>query len=838
MIRLQKNGFELARLFRYFIAILFAVALAACGGGGGSAGSSGNGAALFVSAPSAITIIPGQTVQYTVGGGVPSYAVATATSGIIATIKDKVLTVTAVAGGTSQVTVTDSAGNKVGIAVTIGTGIPLFTSAPSEFSMAVGASTSSFVIGGGSAEYIVSVDNSSVVALSWINNSFSLFARAAGTANVTITDTMGGKISLKVTVTAGGTSSSASLTSTAPSTIKLALNETATYTISGGTPAYTVGSSDNSIVSASVSGNLLTVTGKGNGNASIKVLDTTGQNLPIAVQVGNATTAIFTSSPSDITVGAGNASPTFNVGGGTPPYTAVSANELVAKVALGTGSTFIVSGVAPGTTTVTLKDSTGSPVSINVTVKDTSTAPLALFTNAPSALTLQTSVTGFYLVSGGTPPYSAIPSNPSVVDSVVTGNNLSITGKVAGNAKVTISDSKGNKLPDIDVTVSGGTTLTLFTTAPSAITMATGSQPSYTISGGVAPYTVISSNAGVVSVVTPTVATSGGSFTLKGEADGSASVLITDSTGKTVPLIAVTVTNTLPGTLNTTAPQSGVTLKLGSTDTDNGNYGIIGGTPPFNVVSSDVTVAKITSPATFPTLTTIFSVKAVAAGTSTITVTDAKGIQASFAVKVLALTGPAFTVSPSNVTAGSLGDILYFRVDGGVPPYTILSNNSAAISIPSGTVLSSSGGTFTAQLTRASGTANQIVVSDATGAVQTVAISTVGAAATGFWVTPSSWTIDEATSAPVILTLNGGNGPYQIFWSNKTLANVYTSTGTDLSLPSSTFFNDNTLSIRVGTQGTRCVVGDTSVTFTIVDSLNRSTTSTMTIKNSNVLSGC
>jgi hypothetical protein len=62
------------------------------------------------------------------------------------------------------------------------------------------------------------------------------------------------------------------------------------------------------------------------------------------------------------------------------------------------------------------------------------------------------------------------------------------------------------------------------------------------------------------------------------------------------------------------------------------------------------------------------------------------------------------------------------------------------------------------------------------------------------------------------MTLNGGNGPYQIFWNNKTLANVYTSTGTDLSLPSSTFFNDSTLSIRVGTQGTRCVAGDTTIT--------------------------
>jgi hypothetical protein len=117
-------------------------------------------------------------------------------------------------------------------------------------------------------------------------------------------------------------------------------------------------------------------------------------------------------------------------------------------------------------------------------------------------------------------------------------------------------------------------------------------------------------------------------------------------------------------------------------------------------------------------------------------VTDAKGIQASFAVKVLAVTGPTFTVSPSNVTAGNVGDILYFRVDGGVAPYTVLSNNSATIGIPSGTVLSSSGGTFTAQLTRASATANQIVVSDAAGAVQTVTISTVGAAATGFGLRP------------------------------------------------------------------------------------------------------
>ena len=158
-------------------------------------------------------------MQFTVGGGIPSYTAATATSGIIANIKDKILTVTAVAGGTSQLTVTDSAGSKVTIAVTIGTGIPLFTSAPNDFSLAVGAKTSSFIIGGGSAEYNVSVDNPAIVGLSWINNSFSLVALAAGSANVTVADSMGGKISLKVTVTSGGTTGSTSLTSTAPSTI-------------------------------------------------------------------------------------------------------------------------------------------------------------------------------------------------------------------------------------------------------------------------------------------------------------------------------------------------------------------------------------------------------------------------------------------------------------------------------------------------------------------------------------------------------------------------------------------------------------------------------------------
>lgn len=816
--------------FRIVSGLFLLAILSACGGGGGSAGSSMNGAALFTSSPASINLIPGETATYTVGGGVPAYVASAANSAVLVSIKDKTLSITAVASGSTTVTITDNAGTKVTISVVIGTGIPLFTTAPATINLSVGARSSTFYIGGGSALYSVSVDNTTVVAVSNVGNQFSVMGLANGTANLTVTDTLGA--SVKIAVTVGTTTASGDITTTAPATVKLSVNSSSTFTISGGTAPYSTGSGDNSVATSTVVGNILTINGVANGSTTIKVQDSSGKFISIAVQVGNSL-SLFSSAPADITVGTGAISPTFTIGGGTPPYTVVAANSIVATAATGAGgNTFIVSGVGAGSTVVTIKDSVGASIAVNVTVAGGSTAPL--YTTAPAAVTLQATMSASYLVAGGVAPYSATSSNPAVLDvSLPPGTNLTLKALKAGTANVVITDAKGTKLPDIVVTVSGGSVSTLYSTAPSSVSMAVGTSPSYSISGGVAPYTVQSSNVGVVSVTPAFPATTSSIFTLTGVASGSGTIRITDSVGTKLD-IAVSVAGSSLVDLSTTAPAA-VNLGVNA----NANYNIIGGVAPYFVEAADTTLVTATL-----TGTSSYQLTGKAAGTTKIFISDSVGKKISFDLVVLAATSQAMIVSPSFVSAANVGDVLYFRVDGGNAPYTVISNNPASVSITSGTVLNTAG-VFTAYMAK-TGTAVSIIVSDAKGVTQTINIGKIDVATTGLSLTPQAWTIDETNNSSVTLTLAGGVAPFQVFISNSTsgladsLAKVAT---TSNGSPSTLFFTDRTLTVNVGSQGTRCVnTGNTGnkvdVTFTVKDSVGNSTTSIMSIKDTNTVAGC
>lgn len=805
------------KTFFQIVSGLFLLAiLSACGGGGGSAGSTGSAIALFTSSPASINLIPGETANYTVGGGVPAYVASAANSAVLVSIKDKTLSITAVASGSTTVTVTDNAGAKVTIAVVIGTGIPLFTTAPATINLSVGTRSSTFYIGGGSALYAVSVDNPTVVAVSNIGNQFSVIGLANGSATLTVTDTLGASVKISVTV---GAAASGEITTTAPATVKLTTNSSSTFTISGGTAPYSTGSGDNSVATTTVVGNILTINGVANGSTTIKVQDSSGKFVSIAVQVGNAL-SLFSSAPSDITVGTGATSPTFTIGGGTPPYSVVAANSIVATAAIGVnGNTFIVSGVGSGSTIVTIKDSVGVPIAVNVTVVGGSSAPL--YTTAPGAVTLQATMSASYLVAGGVAPYSATSSNPAVLGAVQTGPNLTLNALKAGTASVVITDAKGAKLPDIVVTVSGGSGSSLYSTAPSSVSMAVGASPSYSISGGVAPYTVLSSNVGVVSVSPAFPATTSSIFTLTGIGSGSGTIRITDSVGTKLD-IAVSVGGSSLVDLSTSAP---TTVNLGVLASV--NYNIIGGVSPYFVEAGDTTLVTVT-PAT-----SSFQLTGKAAGTTKVFISDSVGKKISFDLVILAATSQAVIVSPSSVSTANVGDILYFRVDGGNAPYTVISNNPASVSITSGTVLNTAG-VFTAYMAK-TGTAVSIIVSDAKGVTQTINIGKIDVATTGLLLTPQAWKIDEKNNSSVTLTLAGGVAPFQVFNSNNTLASIVATTN---GTPSTLFFNDRTLTVNVGSQGTRCVNGNQNVTFTVIDSLNQSTTSTMTIVDSNGGAGC
>lgn len=812
----------MATFFRLLTGLFLSAFLAACGGGGGSAGNSGSGGVsvpLFTSSPTSITLIPGETATYTIGGGTPNYIAAAGNSAVLVSVKDKTLSITAVASGTSTVTVTDNVGAKLSISVNIGTGIPLFTTAPGSVNIGVGSRTSSFIIGGGSAVYSVSVDNSAIAAVSSVGNQFSIVGLANGSAVVNVTDSLGASVKINVLV-GSATAVTGELVTTAPATVKLGISSSSTFTISGGTAPYFAGSGDNTVATATVVGNILTINGIANGNTTVKVQDSNSKSVTITMQVGNAL-GLFSSAPSDITVGTGANSPAFTIGGGTPPYSVVAANSLIATAAMAaSGNNFIVTGVSAGTTIVTLKDSVGAPLAINVTVSGGTSAPL--FTTAPSVITLQSGLSASYTVGGGVPKYEATSSNPAVLSAVQTGSDLTLKALTAGTANVVISDSKGTRLGDIAVTVSGGTTSTLFSTAPSTVAMAIGASPSYSISGGVAPYTVISSNLGVVSVAPVFPLTTNSLFTLTGVGAGSGTIRITDSVGIKLD-IAVNVTGSSTVDLATSAPAK---VNLGVLA--NVSYSIIGGVGPYFIEPGDKTLVNIT-----PTSSNTFQLTGVAAGTTKIFISDSAGKQISFDLVILAATSQSMVVSPNSVSLANVGDVLYFRVDGGNPPYTVISNNPAAISITSGTVLNSSG-VFTAYMAN-TGTAVSIVVSDSKGVTQTVSIASITAATSGMFLTPQKWSIDETNNAAVTLTLTGGVPPYQVFNSSTALASVVATTN---GTPSSLFFSDRTLTVNVGTQGTRCVNGNQIITFTVVDSLNRTTTSTMTIVDRNGGAGC
>lgn len=199
-----------------------------------------------------------------------------------------------------------------------------------------------------------------------------------------------------------------------------------------------------------------------------------------------------------------------------------------------------------------------------------SSGPLSAFTViAPSALTLQVGVAQQFLIQGGVKPYSVFSSDPAVVVGWMGSENvLSIGAVTAGKGTVTVIDNKGTKF---DIVVTAGSNTALYTTAPTALTVAPGAAAARTFSvgGGSAPYAAASSDSSVA-----TVALNGNSFTITGVRVGAASISIRDSAGVTSLSIAVTVA-TVPLSLNPTAAQAFVGDVVVSK--------ITGGTPPYRV---------------------------------------------------------------------------------------------------------------------------------------------------------------------------------------------------------------------------------------------------------------
>jgi len=699
--------------------------------------------ALFSTAPSSITLAIGATGAYTISGGTQPYTVVSNNTGVArVALTGTNFVVTAVTAGTAQIVITDTAGATLNVAVTVTeppAGPPLFSTAPPSVTLVPGG-TALYAISGGQAPYAVASSAPGVARVALSGNDFVVTGVANGTALLVITDAKGAALNLSVTV---GTVAPTALFTTAPAAITLAPGATGAYVISGGTPAYSVVSSNAGVARVALSGTNYVVTAVSPGAAQLLVSDTTGATLSVAVTVseGPAPTALFTTAPSALTLAPG-ASALYAISGGQAPYAITSSAPGVGRVAL-SGSDFVVTAVAAGTAQLQISDARGAALTLSLSVVTAGATPL--FITAPATVNLAINGSAAYRIGGGAPAYDVSSSNTAVARVAINGSDFVITGMASGVTQIQVTDTLG-EIKIFTVTVgSGSSNVDLFTTAPSAVRVPIGGTAVFTVGGGRAPYFATSSDTALVAT-----SLAGTSFAITGVRAGEADVRITDADGKALNLAVTAGAAGTTISLFTTAP-SAVSVAAGATT----SYAIGGGKPAYAVSSSNIAVARVTLSGSDYTIT------GVSAGTAQIRISDINGDQLSVAVTVGGDSPDLFVTAPDAVSV-AVGATAAFQVGGGKPAYIATSNNTAIARV----TLNGSDLVITGV---ANGVAT-LTIADTVGArvILTVTVGS-GTGGTAFYTTaPDNVTIAVAASASYVV--GGGLPSYAASSSNLAVA--------------------------------------------------------------------
>ncbi|MGQ9724752.1 MAG: hypothetical protein ACUVVU_05260 [Tepidimonas sp.] len=150
----------------------------------------------------------------------------------------------------------------------------------------------------------------------------------------------------------------------------------------------------------------------------------------------------------------------------------------------------------------------------------------ALSVGGVTAVTLMPGEARSLPVSGGVPPYRVVSAEAAIALATLDGGRLILGGQNAGSTQVTVSDRAGAV---VALTVTVGTSIALYTTAPAALQLGVGPSEARTfrVAGGVKPY-VITGDAPLVAAVTQLDAEQ---WRIQGVAIGEMTVRIRDAAG-------------------------------------------------------------------------------------------------------------------------------------------------------------------------------------------------------------------------------------------------------------------------------------------------------------------
>ena len=544
--------------------------------------------------------------------------------------------------------------------------------------------------------------------VNWSNgaNGANITGLAAGTYIANITDSKGCKLVASYEVK----QPAALVLTVSPKNVKCngETNGSASIAINGGVAPYATLWSTGSTA--------LSVTGLAAGTYGVTVTDANGCIEKATVEINEPTKLeVAISANEEKCFGGKDGSAIAVVTGGTAPYVYNWSNG---------ANTSAVSALAPGTYTVTVSDKNNCKVVGTATIKAAAELTLSADTKNVACFG-DKSGTATVKPFGGAAPYSFAWSNGET--------SQTVTGLNAGVYSATVTDANGcKKVIQVIVTQPTSPLTVVTATTPSSCGAANGSA-TVTAAGGTPSYTYSWSNGAKTA-------------TISNVASGNYTVTVTDANACTA-IATVNVLQPVPIFLSATQTN----LKCGGDKDGVASVTATGGSAPYTFSWSNG--AKTAS---------IFG---LAAGTYTVTVTDANGCKEVLSVTITQPAPVVVTSSSTNVTCngGNDGTVTASVVSGGTGPYTYKWSNGVAGQSQVGLAI----GTYT------------VVATDQNGCTGS-STATVGAPAKIVLTTTFKNTkCKGGNDGSATVTASGGAGGFTYYWNTGATTATISGLGAD-----------------------------------------------------------
>jgi hypothetical protein len=371
---------------------------------------------------------------------------------------------------------------------------------------------------------------------------------------------------------------------------------------------------------------------------------------------------------------------------------------------------------------------------------------------------------------------------------------------------------------------------------PYASECSSGFRVDYFVYGGTPPYRVSSSVPGAATIVNPTVLASGGYFgaITTGVCADPVVFSIADASGKTTTATLVNKPGSSTRPEGPPAPDLTITPEtVGFTSSlscagKSFRFVLVGGTPPYNLVSS--VPGTVISPAVVNASggTAVVSNLADEAGQVVLTAVDSstpkKSVSASILCSAEVANTPPLQVNPGSIDSlFCTGNTFQFVASGGTPPYAVIASTPGAVISPA-SIAASGGLTQVSGLSSGSGRTTLSFLDSSSP--QRVATTTVDCTPmpSALEVSPAEiLSTSSCRNQTFQLTVTGGTPPYTL----------YPSITGPLFSPPTPAARQGTIAASGGTSTITNLTDEVrETTITVVDSNNprRSTSATIICK--------